>query len=264
MILNDKFIQIKNFLKKILPKPLLYIYWLFKVPRLKVINFVVRYNEDELITAHNCDFMKDKRFMECYNLAVKAGLAISDKIHWKVHVACWAAYKGKSLEGDFVECGVAKGFVSRIVMGHVDFKNLPKKFFLMDTYEGLNEKCLTETEKEKMKGEYWDYGTAYEKVKETFKEFTNVVIVKGVVPYTLREVLSDKIAYLHIDMNCVQPEIAAAEYFWDKLVSGAVMLLDDYGHAGHEEQKYAFDDFAKRKDVEILSLPTGQGLIIKP
>jgi len=69
---------------------------------------------------------------------------------------------------------------------------------------------------------------------------------------------------LHIDMNCTLPEIAAAEYFWDRLVSGAAMLLDDYGHGGHEEQKYAFDGFAKRKGVEILSLPTGQGLIIKP
>ena len=65
------------------------------------------------------------------------------------------------------------------------------------------------------------------------------------------------------DMNCVQPEIAAAEYFWERLVPGAVMLLDDYGHAGHELQKEAFDRFSKHHGVPLLVLPTGQGLIIK-
>jgi len=46
--------------------------------------------------------------------------------------------------------------------------------------------------------------------------------------------------------------------------STAAVLLDDYGHSGHEEQKRAFDGFALSKDVKILTLPTGQGLIIKP
>jgi hypothetical protein len=65
-------------------------------------------------------------------------------------------------------------------------------------------------------------------------------------------------------MNCVEPEIQAANYFWDKLVSGAVMILDDYGFGPHIEQKKAFDIFAKEKKVEILSLPTGQAIIFKP
>lgn len=263
MTFRDRLFHLKKFFKKYLPKPVLYLYWLFRVLRIRVIRFVPRYEEDELITSHNCDFMKEGKFIACYNLAVKAGLAISDRIHWRAYVACWAAYKGKSLEGDFVECGVAKGFLSKIVMGYIDFKNLSKKFFLMDTYEGLSEKHLTP--EEKLFGRTGGgYKPSYELVRETFKEFHNAIIIKGTIPETLTEVQSQKIAYLHIDMNCVLPEIAAAEYFWDRLVSGAVMLLDDYGHAGHEEQKYAFDDFAKRKGVEILCLPTGQGLIIKP
>ena len=65
-------------------------------------------------------------------------------------------------------------------------------------------------------------------------------------------------------MNCAVPEIAAAEYFWDKLVSGAVIVLDDYGWVCHIEQKLAFDEFASRKNVQVLVLPTGQGLIFKP
>jgi hypothetical protein len=65
-------------------------------------------------------------------------------------------------------------------------------------------------------------------------------------------------------MNCAAPEIAAAEYFWDKLVPGAVIVLDDYGWKIHYEQKEKFDRFAARKGVRVLALPTGQGLIFKP
>ena len=58
--------------------------------------------------------------------------------------------------------------------------------------------------------------------------------------------------------------MAAIEYLWEKLVIGGVVVLDDYDY-GPEfmEQKYAWDKFAALKDFEILTLPTGQGLIIK-
>jgi hypothetical protein len=65
-------------------------------------------------------------------------------------------------------------------------------------------------------------------------------------------------------MNCVEPEIAAAEFYWPRMVSGSIMLLDDYGWARHAAQKRAFDRFAQQREVMILRLPTGQGLIMKP
>jgi O-methyltransferase len=53
-------------------------------------------------------------------------------------------------------------------------------------------------------------------------------------------------------------------FFWDKLVKGGVMILDDYGFPGHINQKKAFDQFAFERGVQILYLPTAQGIIIKP
>jgi hypothetical protein len=38
-------------------------------------------------------------------------------------------------------------------------------------------------------------------------------------------------------MNCTKPEIDAATFFWDKLVNGAMVLLDDYAYVGFIEQK---------------------------
>ena len=64
-------------------------------------------------------------------------------------------------------------------------------------------------------------------------------------------------------MNCVAPEIAAIEYLWDRIATGGVVLLDDYAFEQHEEQQVQFDDFASRKGTTILTLPTGQGIMLK-
>jgi hypothetical protein len=65
-------------------------------------------------------------------------------------------------------------------------------------------------------------------------------------------------------MNNTAPEIAAAEYFWDRVTKGGIIVLDDYGWRKHIHQKIAFDRFADEREVKVLSLPTGQGLIFKP
>jgi hypothetical protein len=80
----------------------------------------------------------------------------------------------------------------------------------------------------------------------------------------LGQVHAEKIAYLHLDMNCSAPEVAAIQFLWERLVPGAVVLLDDYAYYGYLSQKIAMDQFAQEKETKILSLPTGQGLLVKP
>ena len=95
--------------------------------------------------------------------------------------------------------------------------------------------------------------------------YFNVKIIRGTVPDTLINVDSNKICYLSIDMNCVEPEVASLEFFWDKMVSGGLIIFDDYGYANMcNDQKMAHDMFAESKGVKILTLPTCQGLLIKP
>jgi hypothetical protein len=78
----------------------------------------------------------------------------------------------------------------------------------------------------------------------------------------LDQIKAERIAYLHIDMNCSPPEVAAVDYLWDRLVPGALIVLDDYAFVGFRQQKLAMDALAESKGVKVFSLPTGQGLII--
>lgn len=233
------------------------------------INFqdVLPYNQDGLATKHNCDFMKDARFLEALQHGIETGSWPNPVYHhWRIYVACWAAQQAARLEGDFVECGVNRGGLALTVIHYVGFAKLPKLFYLMDTFQGLDAKYLVaEEHRLDVANRYAGrFPECYEAVRETFKPYLNVRIVRGSIPETLSQVPAKQVSYLSIDMNCALPEVAAAEYFWDKLVPGAYVLLDDYGFIRHVAQKKAMDRFAASKDVQILSLPTGQGLIVKP
>jgi len=222
------------------------------------------YDQDGLISFHNCSFMQDPAFIAAYQRGIQAA-GQDYKFHWRVHVALWAASLAVKLEGAFVECGVNKGVISSSIMYYLNWNSLNRTFYLFDTFCGFDPAALTQEEKdlnymEKSKSYYPD---CYEEVKQNFIEFKNVTLVKGSVPSTFTQVDQPKVAYLSIDMNCVNPEIAAANYFWPKLVPGGMILLDDYAYGLSGLQKTAFDHFAKQKNISILSLPTGQGLMIK-
>jgi O-methyltransferase len=223
----------------------------------------VTYNQDGLLSKHNCDFQTDQKFAVAYAKGVATGSWGNENVQWRAHVVTWAAQNGLRLDGDFVECGVNKGGMATVIHEYTQLHQTSRKFWLLDTYNGLVERQLTEGEKRRGVA-HWDYEECFDLVSRRFELFPNVILVRGEVPGTLPQVTADRVAYLGIDMNCTEPEIAAAIFFWDKMSSGAMMVLDDYGWSDHMEQKLAFDKFAHERAVEILSLPTGQGLIVKP
>lgn len=223
----------------------------------------ITYSTDGLVTCSNSDFIEEPTFRKAYAEAKKTNPWPGFTLQWRVYIVCWYANHVKGLEGDFVECGVNTGAYARAIIEYIQFNKLNKKFYLFDTFEGFVADQMTEQEKTAGISKYINaYTDVYEQVKNTFKGF-NVEIVKGIVPDTLAACKSDKIAFLSIDMNAVVPEIAAANYFWDRVVKGGIVMLDDYGFPGHINQKQAFDEFATSKGLQVLCLPTGQGVIIK-
>jgi hypothetical protein len=219
--------------------------------------------QDGLLTVHNSEFRKDPKFREAYRLGEATGSWGNAKVEWRAYLCCWAAWSVKGKPGDLVECGVNRGGLSRAVMHYIDFDQLDKRFWLLDTYEGLPGHLISEDERRRgiLPG---GYVPCFDQVVETFRAIPRVEIVKGVVPDTLSKVTCKQVCYLSLDMNNAVPEVAAAEYFWERLVSGGIVILDDYGWTKQINQKIAFDRFAADRGVRILSLPTGQGLIFKP
>ena len=230
----------------------------------------VTYNSDGMTLLNSSDCLDKEEFVRAY----EASLKVNDwrgvngekmDMRWRYYVVLHYAYSVKNLPGDFVECGVYKGGYSRAICEFLDFSKLGKTFFLFDTFEGLDVSQVSERESSSgLLETYSGYDDAIlEDLRNTFEGFP-VKIVKGSVPSSLSEVEIDSVAFLSIDMNMAEPEIAAANFFWDRIIPGGVILLDDYGFHAHVEQRIAFDAFARERKVRIFSLPTGQGIIIKP
>jgi hypothetical protein len=175
------------------------------------------------------------------------------------------------LEGDFVECGVNRGFLASAIMDYLNWDSLGKHFYLLDTFRGLDERFVSSAdrasgavEKNQKSLTSGFYVQGIEEVRANFSQWKNVSLIEGSIPETLPQIRAKKIAYLHLDMNCSMPEIATIQFVWERLVPGAVVLLDDYAYYGYFSQKLAMDQFAQEKGIKILSLPTGQGLVMKP
>jgi O-methyltransferase len=222
----------------------------------------LRYQQDGLATEHNADFCRDARFARAYALGRATGSWRGREIQWRAYVACWATEHACRLPGDMVECGVYRGGLSRTVMEYVGFERVPKTFFLLDTFRGIPKNRILPEERRLGRG-LERYEECYEDVVRTFARYPNVTIIRGPVPDTLPQVTAERVCYLSLDMNSAAAEVAAIEFFWDRLVPGAIVLLDDYGFRDYAPQKHAMDAFAAERGVSILSLPTGQGLIIK-
>lgn len=209
------------------------------------------------------------RFREAYAAGTHSGHRICppEQLHieWRVYVCCWAAAHATRLPGDFAECGVSTGITSLAVCRYVGFENLPKTFWLFDTFAGIPEAQAEARElglaRSKNERHYFD---SLELVKRNFSAYPNVRLVPGTVPESLAAPQLRQLAYLHIDMNIAYPEVQASRRLWERLSPGGVVVYDDYASLAHKPQKQALDAFAAEKGVEILTLPTGQGLLLHP
>jgi hypothetical protein len=214
---------------------------------------------------HDCSFMTEPRFAAAYEDARETGSWCGPwgqaSIHWRAHTLCWAGQTACNLDGDFVECGVDHGGTAMLLHRYLRLDLQPQRqFYLYDTFCGLDRNRSSDSEWNHYDGIYHE---CYDEVRKRFEGFSNVQLKRGSIPDTLDDTAPVKVAFMHIDMNAAEPELSAISFFWPRLVLGAIVVLDDYAWVACHKQKLAMDQFARDHDVSILSMPTGQGLLIK-
>lgn len=222
------------------------------------------YAKDNLIGLQRAaGFREDKRFVEV--LRRKAESEQDSSIAWRLHTLLWAAQHVMTLPGDFVECGVWKGFCFAFLTDYLNFGSVDKQLYLYDTFQGIPEDMNSENRSnavyERAVSENRD--AMFTRVKQRFSKYPNVQVIQGTVPRSFQQACPEKIALLHIDMNSTASEIAALEQLFDRVVSGGMIVLDDYGWTGYSAQRHAEDAFMAERGHHILELPTGQGLVIR-
>ena len=176
-------------------------------------------------------------------------------IVWRRYILACAAYHCVHVPGDFVECGVYNATGVKTVMDYLGGKDFPKTFWAYDTFD------YNPVEGHAFEGQE---AGLYDKVKKRFEGYPQVNLVRGLLPDSFKDNEPDAIAYLHIDLNNVDGEIAVLERLFDRISPGGIIILDDYEWAGvYRTQKQAEDQWFDARQYRIFPLPTGQGIILK-
>src|SRR5690349_18540280 len=95
------------------------------------------------------------------------------------------------LPGDFVECGTNRGFLSSAIMEYLDWNKCGRRFYLLDTFNGVDERYVSAEEKRdgvldraRRDLETAFYTTDVDMVRANFAEWEKVSIIVGAVPET--------------------------------------------------------------------------------
>jgi hypothetical protein len=214
---------------------------------------------DGFATRHHVAFLHDKNFCDAYrsgfdNIDYPGVLWERDSLNiaWRAHIVTWAANQALKINGDFVECGVWYGVLSKTICEYTNFPQSDKKFYLIDMWGDPMSDRLHENYKTDM----------FSVVKERFKAYPNVQLIRGSVPEILDEVPVTKIAYLAIDMNGYVAERKTLERYYDRVVPGGIIYFDDYGW-DYPKLRETVDDFFRDKPEKLLHFPSGNSIVVK-
>ena len=147
----------------------------------------------------------------------------------------------RDLPGEVWECGVYYGGTAWVLR---KFSRPTKTLRLFDSWEGLPEPH--EKDNAHYKG---GFKADYDRVKGFFKDTPNVVFHKGWIPDTFEGLERCKICFAHIDLDFYRSYLDALGFIYPRLVSGGIMVFDDYGAPQCQGATDAVDEFFEGKET---------------
>jgi O-methyltransferase len=172
------------------------------------------------------------------------------------------------ISGDIVECGVWKGgSMMAAAKALMALNSTDRDLYLFDTFAGMTQPSNKDKSSLERKStqESWASmqagdGTCkwcFSSLDETRQNISTVGypeqkihFVKGPVEQTIPQQAPKKIALLRLDTDFYESSKHEMEHLFPRLVSGGVLLLDDYGH--WEGQRLAVDEYLSQRKVPLL------------
>lgn len=183
--------------------------------------------------------------------------------HYIIYFSILYAKKFTKTKVNIVECGVADGMGIFYAINALNKENANFTGYLFDSWAKIKKEHLQNTDEMKHQNDYW-----YLDIKNTknnlCKYSKNLIYNAGYIPEILQSSnLPNNISWLHIDLNSSSPTLKTLELLYDRLGSGAIILLDDYGHKTYELTRTIANKFFEDKNGQFINIPTGQGIFFK-
>lgn len=221
------------------------------------------YFGEGLESFHNSSDLLSENFQTAYKFAV-INTETDYSIPQRMLLLGWAAESSvkSNPDGVFVELGSGRGFCMSFVLKFLELNLYKPQTYLFDTFE--NELPISAKSRGAITSGNSYFAENFEKVVQRFKPFTSASLIRGELPYTLHALDKFSISFLHIDLNDGVIEAECLNKLWDRILPGALIVLDDYANRGRNSQRLAIQAVCRKFGVNVLSTPQGQGLIIKP
>lgn len=161
--------------------------------------------------------------------------------------------------GDSAEVGVFRGLGSYLICDTQQTMKLDRTHWIFDSFAGLSSPETSD-------GEYWkqgDLSIGLAEVRENLSDFPDIEYRQGFIPECFKDVTATAFAFVHIDVDLLQPTLDSLEYFYPQVADGGIMLFDDYGSTICPGATKCIDEFFADKPEKPISLSGGGALIIK-
>jgi hypothetical protein len=160
-----------------------------------------------------------------------------------------------SIPGDTAEAGVFTGATSWITC---EARQGLGTHWGFDSFDGLAEPSVAD------EGNWQAHDlTAEEANVRRLLEPYDAKIFKGWIPEIFEKAAGlDELVFAHIDVDLYEATLASLEFFYPKLVSGGILVCDDYGYTDCPGAKRAVDEYMAGREP-VVHATTGQAIIFR-
>jgi O-methyltransferase len=227
----------------------------------RIVSRSYRYRADGIATAHYCPFFDDHDFDSTYWEMGKGWFPGAD-VRWRMWLLTALAQQCQRLPGNFAEFGTWRGGCAYMILSRTTVSS-ERRFFLFDTFTGIPGDRLTPREREGgFAGNHGD--TSPEYVDDLLARWRpRYQLCPGDIFDTIGTVDVGDLSFAHIDLNAAAPSRRALEFTYAHMIPGGIVVFDDYGFAGCEDQRLMIDAFFADLPEKPIALPTGQAWAMK-
>ena len=164
------------------------------------------------------------------------------------------------LSGEVAEVGVYKGGTAKLLANV--FNETLKTIHLFDTFSGLPE-IDPEKDNPQFDQSINFADTSLEAVRDYLKEFDNIKYYEGLFPGTAESVAGNQFCFVYIDVDIYRSVRACLEFFYPKMVSGGILICDDYKSENWPGVQKAVNEFFNDKGEYPIHTVPHQCVVVK-
>jgi O-methyltransferase len=201
---------------------------------------------------------RDKRFLETYRII---------QAHTLVDIyRCFELWtlvgQVKKLRGSLIEVGVWRGGTGALIAKRASMCGIRETVYLCDTFGGVVK--ASDKDSQYKGGEHSDTSKQVVESLLATLGLTNAWILAGIFPEeTAKSVEKQSFSFCHIDVDVYQSAKDAVDWIWERIVSGGILVYDDYGFRSCDGITRYVEEQISEPDRLIIHNLNGHAIVVK-